>query len=792
MMFSTAKWIIVVLGMWTLFGCTARDRMLFGDGLAAVTGKGGEVARADAMPSTRSLARELGPEQPRPVWMSPFPQEGADFAVFINDSRVLVGAVESGAALGVPDFKEIILYDTTTGAEMWRSKRPEIRNGFYSVLATGPVIVLEGRGGGTGHWLGYDPQTGVNIWKHSSKKPYRAMVHDRFLFTTAFRKNTWSVEKIKLQDGSRIWAKKIKTGTRDDRPFKIDIQDGHLFLVSQEIHALNLDDGSSQWSGKAPWQPFMTLDFYRRPDGYLAAGLKGLALFDAKTGAVKWSHESGDIPIRMATLAGDRIYLLRGTGPLLGGSAAGDFFVECIDLRLRPGRRGWRYPLPSRVVGPIVHHGKLLVFTTKDRLIALNANTGKKVFQRTLPADLVAASPSAARYKGTPDLITIHGRKLILARELYGVAAFSLKNGRLLWQQPHYLTTLENPYTVNQQINVLQQTLKMYGYLAGNDNPTAVVNSFDTQQRESAVLQSMQRSADDAIARADRELANRNTTRLGREAAHSSKITAIESNIIAERMAQHREALQATWDLMYSMIDLVEAFGEALKQHAQQGLFERLAMKMRASMMARAQAIEGDFYIWPFQERGRGLTLVDLRTGRRNDLIFAPMVLPLQDYGVDLPTYALSPGKNRLVTFGVSLDESRYEEYVKWKWRIPRASTLAYTIKQFKFAKKSATAKYWEKNLKTDLVEWAYRGDVGKVRELIAKGVDVNQEKYTITPLWAAIFRGHEDVVKVLIDNGANVNWEHTMMNFKPLEMAENVKASEKIKEMLKTAGARK
>jgi len=773
-----------------LLGCTAQDRMIFGDGVAALTGRGGEVARADAMPSTRSLGRELAPQQPGPSWVSLLPQEAVDFSLFIDDNKLLIGTVESGAYLGIPDFREIILYDTVTGTELWRAARPRIRNGRYSVLTITPVIVLAGWGEGQVQLHGYQTSNGASLWEHVVDSPFRVVNDGGTLLITGFKNNAWSVTALNITDGSVRWRKGVNSRTPGDQPVNLVVEDGAVLLVSNEVTALSLSDGKTKWSTSFNGQRFTPLELYRQHDGYLVVGMEGLARLDASSGGLSWLYRTTGMPIRMASLAGGRIFLLRGNGPLLKSSAGKENESSIESVELRNGKRIWQVPLSSRPTSAMLHLGQHLIFSTRNQLIALDAASGKSLFRRTFSSEMSAASPTEALYHGQPDLLEPHGGNIIVARELYGVAAFSLKDGMRIWEQPHYLVPQANPYTINWQVDAFEQTLKQYGFIPAKTVPSKAAANVRQERNESLILQSMQRRANNAIARANRTLADKSTTRLGAKVAQTSKITAIESNIIAERMAQNQAAIQATFDLMWAAFDLADAAGEALKQRAYQGLFERLAMKMNASLAARANAFQGNFYVWPFQERGRGLTLIDLTTGKRNDLIFSPMVPPLTELGVDLPTYAIDPGGSRLVTFGVPLDEKHYQDYVKWKWRIPRAATLAYNLEALEFARKSETAKHWNENLKTDLVEWASVGNLAKVQELIANGVNVNQEKYTVTPLWMAIYRGHADIVRILIAHGANVNWEHTMMRIRPLIMARNIKASEQIIKMLEDAGA--
>lgn len=60
---------------------------------------------------------------------------------------------------------------------------------------------------------------------------------------------------------------------------------------------------------------------------------------------------------------------------------------------------------------------------------------------------------------------------------------------------------------------------------------------------------------------------------------------------------------------------------------------------------------------------------------------------------------------------------------------------------------------------KSALVTAAERGDLAKVQKLLKLGIDVNAtDKGEESALWKAINGDHTEVVKILVQNGANVN----------------------------------
>jgi Ankyrin repeats (3 copies) len=62
-------------------------------------------------------------------------------------------------------------------------------------------------------------------------------------------------------------------------------------------------------------------------------------------------------------------------------------------------------------------------------------------------------------------------------------------------------------------------------------------------------------------------------------------------------------------------------------------------------------------------------------------------------------------------------------------------------------------------NLNEDLIVAARKSDLAAVKSLLAKGADVNTKtEYGATPLFYACDRGNAEIVKILIEHGADVN----------------------------------
>ena len=84
-----------------------------------------------------------------------------------------------------------------------------------------------------------------------------------------------------------------------------------------------------------------------------------------------------------------------------------------------------------------------------------------------------------------------------------------------------------------------------------------------------------------------------------------------------------------------------------------------------------------------------------------------------------------------------------------------------------------------------ELVYWASLGELAEVEKSLANGVDVNStDDEGYSALQAAAENGYLDVVKLLVEKGANVDYKGEYTALQLAEMAEQVEIIEYLKSL--------
>ncbi|MCK5146200.1 PQQ-binding-like beta-propeller repeat protein [bacterium] len=791
-----ASMIILML----FLGCGATGRQ-FKDGMAVMTGRGGRVAHEDLYDKTVEQANILNQDQPSAQWASTFNGEGADIISFLDENRVLVGTVESGAMLGVPGHGDIKLMDTQSGEILWTAGRKGLTNGHYLLILTEPLIILAGRDDDMSCLTAYDPVNGDIKWRYNIKPPDQFLISDAMdkIILFSAQGDGRKVEMLDILTGDLVWSNELTSEV-----FSPDFPDylisGHdaLYVSGRKIFKLSEKDGTILWSKAYP-----VLDLKERfvsltAEGILIYNSNGMSLVNQDNGKVRWNVSGKDYFNVNCTLL-DRIVYRVTCGENSTGTVVPGQKIQA--LKPENGKILWSKPIKGEVVSPICLEQNILVFTTNEGTYGLNSKNGITHFYKAFSNEFILGSPDKAATLKRPDLIRFQFGQLYVAREMAGISAYDFPSGDPLWEQLHF-NYANRAYSTDRVYTFIEGT-----YLGNQADPATVPVLTTTSTSANPFIQSAQRQHEDTRYRTGNVWQSYNSDSDVQNAAPRERIIPLRLQISEMKVSQAMGRMKAAGDLAVSIMNLGAAIQSTYAQTAHKGMIAREYMFLNSVMALPSGAFQGNYYIWPFLDRDRGVTLIDLDTGYRNDLIYSPYLNILDAYGANLPFFTLGPDGKTLVLAGLGLDPEKYEKHTKWNSRFPKSSVLAYDISGFEFNKKSTTqiqaaqraaqaqaemaARVQEIQDQDKMHTAAQMGNMELVKSMLDTGIDVdvlNHDK-SGTLLVFAVIGGQTEMVRFLLSRGADARFRST--DGKTVFDYAKMFGKKEIISMLKEAGAK-
>ena len=669
----------------------------FVEGLRVMVGKGGTHARHDAYQTTIDRANAISVNQPETAWevLLHDSDDDADLIHFIDDDRVLVGTVHVTAFLGEPKHAWLTLYDANSGVQLWKYKCAPLPNGSYSVVLNDPVILVAGRTPGTVLYTALDPKSGQCVWERQLKAPgsYALSPDLRRIFFLVQKDGAGEVSAVDIRSGEVNWQKDLPEGScHKDYPAQLVLGDTALFTVGRTLQKIAFEDGRLLGSLECALLTSDEPEARVVSSGLLIWSARAMALVDQETCALRWTKNVSQ-RIELVSAGEEQSYCVL-TPPSPDGNAR-DVIAA---INTGTGREIWRHDLSGRLASPLSLRQGHLFHTLDDALIAFDSATGKELIHKRLPEEFIAVPPSSEPAWNQPDIIRFEGIRLHVSRENAGIATFSLPDAELKALQV-IPRVAEYPYTygVNERWEFLRQKifpmLKKVKISATPDKttPAGTVGDADkplsryflvAEQRDYDMSSQYLRQWQLNTMNPNATPASRAEARRRMDIAEERGQSFLESEIAMQRSQAQTFFYAAT---LSAVGDMGMAFVEAAQRQAEFALVQRKQMELKASLRSRRASFQGKYHARPFATSDYGVALVDLTTGKRCDFMFAPYCATFFSYAVELPVFAISPDGNRLITAGIGLRTDRYEPHVKWQWRLPRSSLLAYDLRKLKF-----------------------------------------------------------------------------------------------------------
>jgi len=719
----------------------------------------------------------LRPLTTAPRWERVERFHGTDLLEFVDTRRFVVGTMTFSGVTHAASRGPLRMYDAPTGRLLWTAKRASDSLLRYQVLGTSPHLTVMGSSGSRTIISSLSLRSGRTRWRVRCKGQCDTILQDGQIYIVSRKRRR--IRRVDLTSGAVRWSRGLPAGVVGARRTLAVMLTGNQVLVTGVgVAAFDVGKGALRWQLA---NPRILADkrsaVLPTAEGIVLWNAGRTALVDPATGKVRWEHGAPS-GIKNVMGAQGRIYRVLTTG-----RAGATDQLEALDAA--QGQRQWAVDLKGTVVSPLLATQGLLICSTDNQVVGLQAQSGTEAFRSAIPPRIASRSPSNAKFLGLPDALHLRGNTLFLSRADGGVVAYGLPAGQQRWAQANY--NVDNQlqgYSADAYIGALRAASQVPiraprrgGYLPLH------------QPGPNSYLVAAQASHAYVMQRTAAVLANRRSGRLERKAALGTRMLSVQSTMSRMRAASAMGRLQAGASAGLAVAGALATVGEAIRyviQAKQQRNFrERLMLQLEAVARMHRSSFRGRYYLRPFTEmRGiRGLTLVDLDTGKRSDLIFSPGVGALVVFAVDLNTYGLDPSRKWLVLFGVGMDPLRYQKIRRWSSEFPRPSLLAFSLASLRFTHKSnikarvrkalfkgakvntriTNSQIQQLNLFTQFMQTVLKNQPALAQEMLTqKKISPNHRYAGMSLLHYAASMGRAKIVAHLLAAGAELNAKTT------------------------------
>jgi len=390
--------------------------------------------KTNAFTPTITMVDKLNRTQPKTNWEILVNYDAGDFINFIGNNNVLVGAVKSESKFGVPKYEDIFLYNIKNKKKIWSAPRPKISKGEYALLTTNPFIIIIAKNSKKTIFQAYDPKNGKVKWNLKLKSPcqFCLSAFSNKLYVMSLNETSNKNRLLKAVDintGTVCFNKIISSNHFSDnyQDFLFDKEEG-LFAGGIKLCKINKTTGKIQWSKPLSEFNCKQIQIIFTSLGILVYDSTTCKLTNIKNGNTFWENKLNNPNTILISVLKSHIFRI-----IHKTNSTSENVVEALNEKT--GEILWKFPSTNQLSSPLTLEDNKLIFTTNKVLLAVKVNNGELIFKKFLPKNFISEKTETDKFMQQPDTIYCKEEKIFLARNMVGVVAFNLENGKKLWKQ---------------------------------------------------------------------------------------------------------------------------------------------------------------------------------------------------------------------------------------------------------------------------------------------------------------------------------------------------------------------
>ncbi len=776
--------------------------LIIAGSILVLTSEGCARPFLDTIKETSLAAVRIASHQPPPVQQQRIESREVDILEMLSKGQVLIGTWYSRSEAKFAGFDrdfgpdKLMVVNYLAGDTLWLLSRRELGANQEVVGVSKSAIVLRTNEKDTTSLYAINSTNGRLIWswKGNAGTSLSIIEPKNIVVVAEPRGSTVHLSAIELTDSAYVWEANVDN-ILDSKGIGLEViaDSAGVIISGMRIVRIDVLDGRILWTMTSQAGGFITT---MGQEFALATG-DTLCLVSSLNGSRMWTQRLAGGKIELLTVSGKRLHaLLRGI--------RGEDPQVIVTLDSASGRELWRIHEAEQIRSPIVCYNGLLFYTTANRLVALNAIDGHPEYSTKIPTEL---PPSVLL-----DLLSVVGHRIIVARES-GAVGIDLSDGKV-----GFFHTVPGGRRYTSEYLDSKMDGMIAGAIGKRDTLLTSSRSVNWMRGAEAMSDALYRQA-----RADQANVYRQTqsTLHSPYSTSTQRMIALDKREISIMSSQSAARLQAGMALASAIEDAAKAIRDVIlsgwarsvsKEQMQLGELQR-----RQARENHLRSLQGGYYIRPCYSNGAGLTLVDLTSGRRVELVVSPPNVGLETPGaINLPKYLVDEESGLLVTKGLGTDTSKfvcysYDDFMRIdcdfaevlfeRYSVPYYSLLVYKIDSLKFGPgiASAAPMISDSMRRQDvrLFEAVLGGEKDTVRSALEAGANINARDYFgRTALMLAAQMKFVKIVELLCEQGADITLRDpegfTAFEYIWLPKSVNLVAERKIVEALKDAAEKK